>query len=263
MNNIQLIEKELAPLKNKLIHHSLYQKIDSLEAIKEFMESHVFAVWDFMSLLKGLQIGLTCTTTPWVPKGNPITRRLINEIVLGEETDVNEIGEPKSHFEMYIDAMDQIGANTTQIKRFISLIESGDTYKNALEKINISEETKDFVNFTMECVEQNETHVLASVFTFGREDLIPDMFVEIVKNIAKNTDVNFSKLIYYLERHIEVDGGEHGPMSLQMIDEVNENSTIKWNETLEYAKIALEKRISLWNSIEANLKVKQENHILA
>jgi len=247
---IQKLQEEIAPLREQLIHHKLYKNIDSIDRIRLFMESHIFAVWDFMSLLKGLQNGLTNTNVPWTPKGNPITRRLINEIVLGEESDLNELGEPLSHFEMYLDSMQQLGANTAEIETFIKLINKGNTVEDSLNKISISESAKNFVKFTIEQVNSNQLHIIAAVFTFGREDLIPDMFLEIVKNIGSSTDVNISKLIYYLERHIEIDGGEHGPMSLQMIHELCGDNLQKWEEAIQVSKEALIYRIALWDSID-------------
>jgi len=249
MSHINSLEKEIEGLRTELINHPLYTSIKSLKEVQLFMETHVFAVWDFMSLLKGLQRGLTNVEIPWTPKGNPITRRLINEIVFGEESDLNEDGKPNSHFEMYIESMDQLGADTSQINRFIELINDGVQVDAALEKVNISQAVKNFVNFTMEQVHSNKLHVISAVFTFGREDLIPDMFIEIVKNIEAEEDVNLSKLTYYLERHIEVDGGEHGPMALQMIEELCGNDIEKWKEATEASKEALALRIQLWDSL--------------
>jgi len=249
MSHINSLEKEIEGLRTELINHPLYTSIKSLKEVQLFMETHVFAVWDFMSLLKGLQRGLTNVEIPWTPKGNPITRRLINEIVFGEESDLNEDGKPNSHFEMYIESMEQLGADTSQINRFIELINDGVQVDAALEKVNISQAVKNFVNFTMEQVHSNKLHVISAVFTFGREDLIPDMFIEIVKNIEAEEDVNLSKLTYYLERHIEVDGGEHGPMALQMIEELCGNDIEKWKEATEASKEALALRIQLWDSL--------------
>ncbi len=253
---IQKLEQEIAPYREQLIHHELYKSIDSIERVRAFMETHVFAVWDFMSLLKALQIGLTKTTLPWTPKGNPVSRRLINEIVFGEESDLNELGEPMSHFEMYLEAMDQLGANTTEIRKFIRLIDEGNDGRDmihlvsrSLNSVNISKETRDFVNFTFEQINTNQLHIVAAVFTFGREDLIPDMFIEIVKNIETNSNLNLSKLNYYLERHIEVDSGEHGPMALKMIHELCGDDATKWNNATEASVQALKFRNSLWNSL--------------
>jgi len=249
MSHIKTLEKEIEGLRTELINHPLYASIKSLKEVQLFMESHVFAVWDFMSLLKGLQRGLTNVEIPWTPKGNPITRRLINEIVFGEESDLNEDGIPKSHFEMYIDSMDQLGADTTQIKHFVDLINEGKSVDVALNSVSVSQAVKDFVNFTMEQVYSNKLHVISAVFTFGREDLIPDMFIEIVKNIGSESETDLSKLTYYLERHIEIDGGEHGPMALQMIEELCGNDVVKWEEATEASKLALKYRIQLWDSI--------------
>lgn len=249
MNYIKQLTADIQDERQQLVNHPLYSKINTVEDLKKFMETHVFAVWDFMSLLKGLQIGLTCTTTPWIPTKHTKTRKLINEIVFGEESDVDENGEPMSHFEMYIASMKEIGASTTQIEKFINQIKQGKAINEAFDMISLSSAVKDFVNFTFEQVNSSKLHVIAAVFTFGREDLIPDMFIEIVKNISQNNNLACNKLIYYLERHIEVDGGEHGPMSLSMINELCGTDQEKWKEATIASKKALEHRIKFWNSL--------------
>jgi hypothetical protein len=87
----------------------LYAKVKTIEDLQSFLENHVFAVWDFMSLLKALQSKLTCTTTPWFATANPETRYLINEIVVAEESDLTIDGRRQSHYEMYIEAMKDWG----------------------------------------------------------------------------------------------------------------------------------------------------------
>lgn len=246
--NITQLESELTSLRAELNNHKLYSALESIEDIKTFMEQHVFAVWDFMSLLKALQNQLTNTTVPWTPVKNPSTARFVNEIVLGEETDVNELGEPKSHYEMYLDAMDQIGANTSQISDFINYIVNGYSILDAAKKSDLNSETLKFVQFTFDIINTKESHKIASAFTFGREDVIPDMFFQII-NQSKTEDETYSKLTYYLNRHIELDGDEHGPLSLRMIEELCGEDTTKWDEALEISKLALQYRISLWDGI--------------
>ena len=253
MNPLDKIQQEISPLREKLIQHKMYAKIKTVEDFQRFMEQHIFAVWDFMSLLKSLQRGLTSVEVPWSPVGSPTTRRFINEIVLGEESDMDDNGKVASHFELYLEAMEQIGAKTSEIKKLIAFVEEGHTVTSALTFVNIQEETKEFVRFTFSMIETEELHKIASIFTFGREDLIPDMFIEILREMKENGQEDISKLLYYLERHIEIDGGDHGPISLKMIDELCKDDAKKWAEVLESVKLALHYRVRLWDGVQKQL----------
>ena len=176
--------------------------------------------------------------SPWTPKGNGTTARFINEIVMGEESDLNENGEVKSHFEMYIDAMEQINANTNQIRKFISLLENKSTLRDSINIVNLDPILRSFINFTFDVIKSGKAHCIASAFTFGREDVIPDMFLEIIqKSKTDSTDQRYSKLLYYLNRHIEIDGDEHGPISLKMVENLCGDDTKKWDEALDLSLI--------------------------
>lgn len=257
--NIQTINNNIKEYKNQLLTHSLYEKVKTIDDLHHFLENHIYAVWDFMSLLKALQNKLTCTTTPWLPIGNPEIRYLINEIVVAEETDLTLDGKRSSHFEMYIDAMTQCGASTTQINAFLQNVDSTKNIFVSIKQSDLHPNVKAFLDFTFRVIEQGKPHEIAAAFTFGREDLIPSMFTEILKNFQTNfPETDLSKLIYYFERHIELDADEHAPMAMQMITELCENSEQKWKEVEEVSIQALEKRIGLWNAIEEQLEQKLE-----
>lgn len=249
--HISDINGALQPLKDRLLQHPLYDKIRTLDDLHCFLEHHVYAVWDFMSLLKALQQQLTCTTTPWLPVGNPEVRYLINEIVVAEETDLAMDGKRQSHFEMYLDAMNQCGANTLAVQRFLDDIQKTQNIFVSIKHAEVHPKVRAFLDFTFRVIEEGKAHKIAAAFTFGREDLIPTMFTEILKNFQQNfPQTDLSKLIYYFERHIELDGDEHGPMAMQMITELCGDSATKWNEVLEVSHHALEKRLGLWDAIE-------------
>ncbi|MFN6380510.1 MAG: DUF3050 domain-containing protein [Flavobacteriales bacterium] len=248
-SNVAQIQAAIAAVREDIIKHPVYADIKTLEDVQRFMEVHVFAVWDFMSLLKVLQRELTCVSLPWVPTGDAETRQLINEIVLGEESDVDQDGAIMSHFEMYLQAMKQAGANTEVIESFIANIRNGVSVYEALNLANVSDGARAFVRFTFDVIESNKPHVHAAVFTFGREDLIPGMFVSLVNDLNERFPNHISKFKYYLDRHIEVDGDHHSHLALRMTELLCGDDAAKWEEAKNAVVKALEMRNNLWNQV--------------
>ncbi len=252
---ISEINESLKPLTNQLLNHSLYQKINTPEQLQIFMEHHVFAVWDFMSLLTSLQEILTKTTNPWLPVGDPETRYLINEIVLAEETDINKQGKRQSHFEMYLDAMDAAGASRAKVEELLMQVTHGTDIFLVIATSKLPVSIKQFLKHTFEVVYSREPHKIASAFTFGREGLIPEMFSSIIGKVQNNfPEDDLSQFKYYFDRHIELDGDEHGPMAFKMVEDLCGNDARKWEEVKETAKTSLQSRLELWNGIEAEIE---------
>ncbi len=261
MNSLDWIEHNIKGLREQLTHHRLYTLLAEVEDIQVFMEKHVYAVWDFMSLLKALQNHLTCNTIPWKPVKNAKTARFINEIVFGEESDVNELGVPKSHFEMYLEAMQEVGANTDKILSIVDSTNSLADIFDIFSKANLKKAEQEFLEFTFNLIQTNAIHKIAAAFTFGREDLIPDMFIEIINKSNQEAGKGFPKLSYYLKRHIEIDGDEHGPLSLEMVSELCGQDDKKWEEATTVAVEALQKRIELWDEIADEIEAKQSQQV--
>jgi len=251
------IKKATESLRKQIIDHKVYSEINDLDDLKIFMQYHIFAVWDFMSLLKTLQNNLTCTSVPWFPKGSAGTRHLINEIVVGEESDVDNYGNRKSHFELYLDAMQQCGADTSQIEKFITVLKNTGDFNSAFTASDTPKEAREFVDFTFRIIGSNKDYLQSAIFTFGREDLIPEMFLSIVNDIHKNFPGSISIFKYYLERHIEVDGNHHSHLALQMTANLCDNREQFWKEAGETVIESLEKRIHLWDGAYNAIKKKK------
>jgi len=246
---IERLKDAIEPSRVKLLQHPVYHQIQTLSALQKFAQVHIFAVWDFMSLLKSLQQKLTCVQTPWVPIGSANTRYLINEIVLGEESDVDEFENRISHFELYQQAMRQMGASTIGIEGLMQAIGSGVSIEAAIQQLDCADSVKDFLNFTFKIVNHAPAHVQAAVFTFGREDLIPDMFTRLLEKLVAESPEKVAIFKYYIERHIEVDGGHHSHLALEMVSELCGEDAVKWKEA-ELASIeALQIRAKLWDAV--------------
>lgn len=243
------IRRTIEPVRTELLEHAVYRRITSLAALRIFMQHHVFAVWDFMSLLKSLQQSLTTARVPWLPPADPLACRLVNEIVLGEECDSDGRGSYASHFELYLRAMSECGAPTTWIDRFIGQIARSSDVGEALRNAEAPAAVTQFVGHTFEIIERNDLPVLASVFTFGREDLLPDVFSRIVRELNEISGGNLGEFVYYLERHIELDGGEHGPLAHRLVANLCGTDDAKWRAAAEAALATLTARKALWDGI--------------
>jgi hypothetical protein len=256
--HIAKINAEIADLRQQIIHHKVYSAIKHIDDLKIFMQFHVFAVWDFMSLLKTLQNNLTCTRVPWFPVGSADTRHLINEIVVGEESDIDSFGTRKSHFELYLDAMQQCGAATDSINQFIDVLKNTADFDAAFARSNTPKAAMDFVNFTFDIIRSNKPYLQAAIFTFGREDLIPSMFMSLVDDIHQTFPDMISIFKYYLERHIEVDGDQHSHLALQMTANLCGDDPQLWREAQEATIEALKMRIQLWDGAYHQIIAQQQ-----
>jgi len=243
---IERLKDAVEPARQKVISHPLYRQLNTKDAVVTFMEHHAFAVWDFMSLLKTLQRSLTCVQVPWVPAGPAASRRLINDIVLVEESD--ELGNGFiSHFELYLDGMRQAGANTARIDAFIELLRAGKPVLPSLREAGTPEPAAEFVAATWEFIESAPVYGQAAAFAFGREDLIPDMFDQVAALNAESGEL--STFVDYLRRHIQVDSEEHTPMAMQMLADLCGEDNERWAKCEEIINLAFAARMRMWDGI--------------
>ncbi|MCW8932378.1 MAG: DUF3050 domain-containing protein [Gammaproteobacteria bacterium] len=251
---------KITPLRKALSSHPIYAAVSNIEELTIFMQHHIYSVWDFMSLVKYLQNELAPAKSPWLPVGDSSVRHFINDIVLEEESDV---GLPlndgtityTSHFELYLDAMEEVKKGSTgSIKNFIEIV-SSDSVKSAINTSDIPEAARDFMRTTFEFINCDKPHVIAAAFALGREHIIPEMFRALLKkmDISKEQAKVFH---YYLERHIELDFDHHGPMSLKMLELLCEGDKQKMTEAEEAAITAIEARIKFWDAVLLSIENK-------
>ena len=236
-------------LRSALLSHPVYTQVNDLIALRIFMESHVFAVWDFMTLLKTLQRRLTCVEIPWIPAKVATSARFVNEIVLAEETDEVTPGYYSSHFELYLLAMEEVGADCRTMQAFLECLRQGDLAEQALISLPIPATTKQFVLNTLSSA-QGSTHEVAATLLFGREDLIPKMFSRLLEQVEQAKGFRCNAFRLYLERHMHVDEESHAPLGKKLLINLCENDEKKWVEAQGVTEQALRSRYSLWDGIE-------------
>lgn len=255
MSGIESLRARIEPKRRRLLEHAIYQNIGSVQQLQKFMEAHVFAVWDFMSLLKALQRHFCPTALPWVPPPHPLAARLVNEIVLGEETDEAKGGGTASHFQLYRQAMQQCGADHEPIDRLVAHLQAGHSLESALQISGGPEAAQHFVRQTFETIQQGEVSEIAAAFTFGREDLLPDVFQCIVDRLNVDSGGQFDEFLYYLDRHIELDADQHGPMAEQLISSLCGENADSWERATQAAEAALDARLALWDGLVREMVV--------
>jgi hypothetical protein len=230
-------QQNLSLLQEDLCQHEVYSKLSDVKSLRHFMSYHIFAVWDFMSLLKSLQKEITCVDIPWRPSSySPELVRFLNQIVLGEESDLDKNGNAVSHFELYLAGMKEVGASSAGLFDFLP---------------NLNVETlpmgvKEFVSENLRLARSGHPVEVASSFFFGREKLIPSMFTSMVE-ILKKESVEAPTFLFYLERHIQVDGEEHGPLAMKCLNELIKGDKEKESMAMKAGINALYLRKKLWD----------------
>ena len=253
MDNLQNNKKKLKDLKQKITAHPLFANKLEPKQICKFMESHIFAVWGFMSILKSLQKMITPNNLPWMPNKNTKNGlvNFVNEIILCEESDYIEGIGYISHFEIYLLAMKNMGARTDQLDKLTSIIADKGYNKKYLDDVDASDEVKSFLKHDMEVSMNGALPEIVGAFTLGREKVIPNMFGYILPAI-KETSTS-GHLITYLERHIDIDGDRHGPLSMKLLDA----SCGKDQLSLAYATAvkSLELRLLVWDKVHEDISI--------
>ena len=256
METQALTNRTVTEAHERLVAHPLYESLRSFDDIKVFMQYHVFAVWDFFSLLKRLQREVTCVETPWLPRGLSDHARFILEIVVAEESD-EAIGSGYiSHFELYLAAMEEVGADRAPIDGLLERIADGYDPLAALDHDQIPDFVQEFVGSTLRVALGGRPHEVAASFCHGRENLLPDVLAGVQGGLGDEID-EAPIFKHYVERHITLDHDEHGPLALKLLDELCGGDEGKIEQAERVGTEAIEARARLWDGILARIEAER------
>jgi hypothetical protein len=247
---LDALRAAIGPVRDELLNHALYANVNTLPRLRGFMRYHVFAVWDFMCLAKRLQRDLTSLDVLWLPPARPALARFINSIVVAEESDVDPEHRAASHFDLYVQGMQEVGASPAEALRFVALLRAGRDVTSSLA-LCAPAAAQTFVAHTLATVREGTTVEVLASFLFGREDLIPEMFARLQQQWIDSRQA--ARFAYYVARHIELDGGEHGPAGLQALAELAGDDEAAWQAARRAAESAIVARIALWDAVNAEL----------
>jgi len=244
----------IASLQARLDSHPIYAAVKTIEDLRVFMAHHVHSVWDFMSLIKYLQFTVAPARWPWTPGIDPTIQRFINELVLEEETDAagpDAPGEFSSHFQLYLGAMREIGADPTIPARFVE-IAGRDGITAALASGLAPAPSAAFNRVTFGFIDSGKAHAVAAALSLGREHIIPAMFRALLQRMAVS-ETQAPIFHYYLNRHIHLDEDFHAPLSLRLLNGLCEGDAVKLAEARDAAIRAVDARVEFWDGVLASL----------
>lgn len=236
--------------REELAAHALFNQLETLEDLRRFTESHVFAVWDYMCVLKRLQQLLTCVTVPWAPSLSPRAARVINQAVLHQESGIDPGGAPASHFETYHRSMREIGADTTHIDAVITSIEQGSGFRAELAP----EPARSFASNTFRLIERGKVHELAAALCFGREESVPDGLRTLLEVLDEPLPGSYPAPDCYRDGLLGANEGEHTPLALSLLHELCGEDAEKWRDAAVAVDGAVAARLSLWDGIHAKIR---------
>lgn len=178
--------------------------------------------------------------------------RALNQIIIDEESDITPVeGVYKSHFNLYLDAMVEIGAPLTIIDDILSYNYQIESPKNIYSTFELSEnyceKCKEYDDEVLDIVQDPDVIPTLVYFVYGREAIIPGMFkkiLDVVKDVPGTESLQF-----YLKRHIEVDADSHSNLAKYILDKFVERTEYTAGNIEQLKNEAIAHRIKLWDAI--------------
>lgn len=248
------LERRLLAERAALAPHPLFSELRTLDHLRAYMRYHVWCVWDFMALLKSVQIGLGSFSTAWLPARDAELLNLVNSIVSEEELDTGPDGRRLSHFEAYVEAMRELDVSTAEIESFVQQLRRGVGVTDAMYAAGAPAASIEFVTSTIGFCAL-PLHQRVAAFTLGREELVPHLLQQIRQH-AWFESQRGGYFTWYVDRHIELDLAEHGPKSVALASGVIGDDPTRRHEALTTGLDALIARRRYLDAIARDIGVR-------
>lgn len=247
----RLVEHE----SDELTQHPILHAVSDRAGLRVFMASHVYAVWTHISLVKRLQHELTSVAVPWVPPRSRHAARLINELVTGVECDLDADGAPISHYELYLDAMQNVGADTRSIRRFVQLIDDGSSsaLERAFDSATTPQHVRTYVRHALRVARQGSLAQVMGCFLHERDISLQQSITRLLAEWTR-TSPALPRLAYYLERHSQLECGRHAERLQRVVQELDSTSPRFADDVLASARESLGTRIRFWDGVLAEIR---------
>ena len=253
----QITSAVIADTRAALEEHPIYAAVGTLDDLRCFMQHHVYSVWDFMSLIKFLQQTVAPVRYPWTPQRDGNVVRFINELVLEEESDGDPGGDGFcSHFELYLAAMEEIGADTAPARAFVARLSAGADVAVALAHDDVPAPSRRFTTTTFGFIDPRRPHIAAAALALGREHIIPQMFRAILARVGVGP-AQAPIFHGYLNRHIHLDEDFHAPLSLRLLNGLCGDDAQRREEAEAAATRAVLARLAFWDGVTEAIRARR------
>lgn len=238
-----------------LANHKLYERVNDELSLRLFMEHHVICVWSYNFLLREIHQELVGLIHPLNSQSQKEAIRLVSEMILEEELEEQQDGSLLSHFEIYLEAMQDLGANISPIVSFFDLQDSGQNWQTALKHARFPTAVSRYAR-KMNRFAQAPLHEKAAALFYEGEPFIPDTFLLRIGQLG-NT-VKIGRLLDYFERHIEGLRSPGFSASGRLVEILCNNDEKMSLEAEQSAEEAMKNRVELWGYITGQLEALPE-----
>ncbi len=246
---IESFLQTVQPLRKQIVHHDIFQQLDSLEHLQLFMESHAFVVWEDLSIVRAFQKSKNKDFVPWALRENAAQMRSLYATLLLAEADLDMEGKPQNHLDLYIQAMEEVGANTSKIGLLMRYLEQGVPWVDAVSSLRINPRYKEGIIHLLRHLELAEAHHLYALFGFARLHQIPPLLEATALDLAEQHPEHVATFVYYLEQARQYMCLQEDVLMAQMLTEQCGQDKEKWDSCTRLVAEVLQWRIKVLDSI--------------